>query len=123
MSYHQLVVAQHHAISTDSPVVILSQVGKNDLHSGGSSVNISCNLVSLNLVVGSHGTDENGHSRSDSIGKVFGLANQRLVLMSFFLLHRRDSKWLGVMTYLIVDGFKAVSTALAVGTGCGEGML
>lgn len=83
--YHQLVVAQHHAISTDSPVVILSQVGKNNLHSGGSSVNVSCNLVSLNLVVGSHGTDENGHSRSDSTGKVFGLKVQtRLVLMKVF---------------------------------------
>lgn len=73
MFYHQLVGTQHHTISTDSPVVILGQVGKNDLKSGSSSVKVSCDLVSLNLVVGSHGTDENGHSRSDSIGEVLGL--------------------------------------------------
>lgn len=74
--YHQLVVAQHHTISADSPVVILGQIGKNDLHSSSSSVKVGCNLVSLNLVVGSHSTDENGHSRSDSISEVFGLKVQ-----------------------------------------------
>lgn len=70
------MVAQHHTISTDSPVVILSQVGKNDLQSGGCFVKVSCDLVSLNLVVSSHSTDENGHSRSDAISEVLGLRMQ-----------------------------------------------
>lgn len=68
--YHQLLFAQHHTIGADSPVIVLSQVGENDLHSGSSLVKVSCNLVSLSLVIGSHSTDENGHGRSDSISKV-----------------------------------------------------
>lgn len=67
------MVAQHHTISTDSPVVILSQVGKDNLQSSSGFVKVSSNLVSLNLVVGSHSTDQDSHSRSDSVGEVLGL--------------------------------------------------
>lgn len=74
--YHQLLFAQHHTIGAYSPVVILSQVGKNDLHSGSSFVKVTCNLVSLSFVIGSHSTDENGHSRSDSISEVLCLKVQ-----------------------------------------------
>lgn len=74
--YHQLVAAQHHTISADSPAVALGQVGKNDLDSGSRSVKVSSNLVSLNLVVGSHSTDEDGDSRIDGISEVLGLKVQ-----------------------------------------------
>lgn len=70
------MVAQHHAISTDPPVVVLSQVGKNDLQSGSSFVEVSCDLVSLNLVVGSYSTDENSHGGSHSVSEVLGLKVQ-----------------------------------------------
>lgn len=71
--YHQLLFAQHHTIGAYSEVVILSQVGKNYLHSGSSFVKVSCNLVSLSFVIGSHSADEDGHSRSDGISEVLGL--------------------------------------------------
>ena len=67
------MVAQHHTIGADSPLVILGQVGENELQSGGSFVKVRCKLVSLNLVVGSHSADEDGHSRSDGISEVLGL--------------------------------------------------
>lgn len=72
------MVAQLHTIGTDSPVVVLGQVSENDLHSGSSSVEISCNLVSLNLMVCSYSTDEDGHSRSDGVGQVLGLKVQTI---------------------------------------------
>ena len=76
--HHQFVVAQLHTISTDSPVVVLGQVSENDLHSGSSSVEISCNLVSLNLMVCSHSADEDGYCRSDGVGQVLGLEVQTI---------------------------------------------
>lgn len=74
--YHQLVVAQHYSISTDSPLVTLGKVGYNDLQSGSGFVKVSCNLVSLNLVVNSLSTNDYGNSRSGCISEILGLKVQ-----------------------------------------------
>lgn len=78
--YHQLVVAQLHAVSTDSPVVVFGQIGKNDLQSRSLFVKVSCNLVSLFLVVGSDGTNEDGHTWAESLGEVPSLQKHKHLL-------------------------------------------
>lgn len=68
--------AQHDTIGTDSVMVLLSKVGKNELNSGGSSVKVSCDLVSLNLLVGSYNADDDGQSRFDAVSEVLVLKVQ-----------------------------------------------
>lgn len=75
-SYHDFLVAEQHAVSTDPPVVVFHQVSEDQLDSGSGLVPVSRGLISLDLVVSSHSTDEDRHSRRDGSRKVFGLAIQ-----------------------------------------------
>lgn len=67
------MVAQHDTVGTNSPLVIFSEVGDDDLHSGIFFVKVSCNLITLALVVDCDSTDDNGGCWLDSVGQVFGL--------------------------------------------------
>lgn len=46
-----------------------------------------------------------------------------MLMKVFFFTEYKRLEWLGLMIYLIVDGFEAGGTALAVGASCRQGML
>lgn len=76
MSYCDFVLAEQNSISTHLPVVIGSQGSQNNLKSGGRSVQVDCQLVSLHLVVSSDCTEDDGKGRSNFIAKEIVLWEQ-----------------------------------------------
>lgn len=83
ISYCDFVLGKKNSISTELPVVISSQGSQNDLKSGGRSVEVGSQLVSLHLVVSSDNTEHDRKGRSSFIAKEFVLWDQsRLIRIS-----------------------------------------
>ena len=73
-SHHDFVFAQEDTISTQLPVVSFSQSRDDGLHPAVGLIKIGSSLVSQQLLVGSHSTEHDHHSRSDGVLKEFILA-------------------------------------------------
>lgn len=57
---HHVVAAQQCSSGIHSPFFLLIEVDQNDLHSSALPVKVSCDLVSLKLLVAPHSTDDDG---------------------------------------------------------------
>lgn len=76
VTYCDFVLAKQNSISTELPVVICSKGSQNNLNSGSGFVQVCSHLVSLQLVVSSDSTENDGKSRSSFVAKEFVLWDQ-----------------------------------------------